>query len=190
MVLLLQLQCRCDAVMRDLTERKDGLELHHRRDLSHKEPPAGLDLEGQGFVLGRHATHRVRYAHTDELEPIIAPRAVSSTRQPVPLKRAVQQFSRVVAGERACGAVGTFQPRSQTYDQEFRIERAEAWNRIVVEVREGFAVLVTEVAEPWTQRTIRRRFVRRLDVLLKLFPHLKRLATLRRFDLPARGRWT
>src|SRR5438309_11304519 len=91
--------------MRDLTEREkhaDGRQLRERR---LEIVAAGGDLPRLRFVGWREAFHSIEDDHALEPQAIRRIGAIFSGGETEPKQRLVEQLPRVIAGERATGAV-------------------------------------------------------------------------------------
>ena len=78
------------------------------------------DLGRGRLVLGRHAAHGVGDHAVDQLEAVVGSCLVAAARKAEGEQCLVQQVARVVAGERAAGAIGALQARRQPHDQQPR----------------------------------------------------------------------
>src|SRR5215831_2685430 len=118
--------------MCDATERHDCSEVRHFGDGRLEEIAALPDLLADGLVFRRHAAHRIGDARIDKGQAIVRPRRIFAHGEAVARERFVQQIARIVAGERATGAVRALQPRREPDDQQSRHHRSEGGNRGVV----------------------------------------------------------
>src|SRR6185312_3974631 len=128
---LLRAQRGEDAVVRDTSERQDGLQVSHFGNRRDEEVPARLDLGRRWFVLRRHAAHRVADAAVDEREAVVRMRFVFAAGEAVPQQGLVEQHAGIVAGERPAGAVGALQARRKPDDQQPRVRRPKRGHRRV-----------------------------------------------------------
>ena len=109
--------------MRQGAERQHHPERRHRRQLRLEEAVAGPGLHRLRQIGRRHAAHRVGHAAAGQHEPIIRPLLVAALREAVLQQGRVEQAARVVAGERAAGAVRAALARRHAEHQQRRLAR-------------------------------------------------------------------
>ena len=117
------------AFMRDPAERNDGAQLFHLGDGRDEKIAARLDLLRRRLVFRRDATHGVRDAAVDQLEPVIRMRAVVAPREAVFFERLVKQHARIVAGERSARAIGALEAGREADNQQACTKGAEGGDR-------------------------------------------------------------
>src|SRR6185369_5521247 len=94
-------------------------------DLVHEERPACSLLERRGLVLGRYAADGIGDPAPDQFHTIVGFSPVIAPREAVFDEARIEEFTRIVAGERPPRAVCAAQARGQSDDEERRVRRAE-----------------------------------------------------------------
>ena len=143
--------------MRDRAEREDRPEPRHSADLGGEKPPAGRDLARFGFVLRRHAAHRIGDAHAPELETVIRTGVIIALGEPEFAQRRIEQSAGVIAGKRPPGPVRAAQARREADDQQFGSGIAEGRNRRIEPFRVGSPLSLPESRKAWAERAVPRR---------------------------------
>jgi hypothetical protein len=80
--------------------------MRHGFDGCGEEHAAGIDFNGQGLVLGRHAVDRIADPAVDQLQSVVWPGLVGAFRKPVFEQGRIEQVAGVIAGERPSSAIG------------------------------------------------------------------------------------
>ncbi len=154
-------ECGQNRAVRDRTQRHKGAQPRRGRNLRGQKFPAIGDFTGFGFVLRRHAAHRVGDPCPDERQPVIRPGVVIALGEPEFVQGGIEQRAGMVAGKRPPGAVGAAQTRRQPDDQDFGAVLAKRRHRRVEPVRMRGPLGLAKRGEPRAARTVARRQCRR-----------------------------
>src|SRR5260370_479375 len=126
---------RHGTVVGDASQENERGQVGHFRDRCLEEIAALLDLFAGRLVLRRDAAHRVGEGRREGGRAVTRERGSFARRKAEAREGGVQQIARIVAGERATGAVRALQTRCKTDDQQTRRHRPERWYRGVVPSR-------------------------------------------------------
>ena len=104
--------------MSNAPERHDHFEIRQCFDAVYEKASTGLDLRAGGFVLGRYAAHRICYHAIFKRQPVIGAHIILTGGEAKLRQGGVKQITGIIAGKRAAGAIGPFQPRRQSDNQK------------------------------------------------------------------------
>ena len=144
--------------MRDLPERDDDPDLRQRGKRGFEIIAAVRDLRGHRPIARRQAFDRVEHDRPDERQSVVRLAAICALGEPELEQSRVEDFARIVAGERSPGAVRPSPSRGEPDDRQPCVGIAERRHGRVPPVRLLAAKLVAQGHEPRTQWAIARRF--------------------------------
>lgn len=126
-------------VMGDGAERDDDTEVRHRGNFLLQVIIAGTDFGRHRLVRRRQAADGIGDARIVQrhlrIGPAVGTQWFRNGGKPKAVQRRIKQFAGHVASERAAGAIGAALARTQTDDQQARIEGAKRGNRQRMPVR-------------------------------------------------------
>ena len=137
--------------MRDPSERHDRAQSWHGLDGRREKLPAGVDLGGQGLVLGRHAAHRVADPAIDQGQPVVGPRLINALGKTEFKQGGVEQVAGEIAGKGPAGAVGALLARRKPDDQQSPVGIAKRRHGGIEPAGFARARGIAETCEPRTE---------------------------------------